>query len=244
MSEPAGMSAGPLVVVSPHLDDGVLSCGALLAAHPGSRVITIFAGRPPAGAPLTEWDAAAGFGPRDDVMGARREEDRAALALLNAAPLWLDFCDAQYGVAASVEDIAVALEAAIDGSSLRTVLVPLGLFHSDHHLAADGCLALVRRRPDLQPFAYADVPYRRIPGLLDERLSALAQTGWRLERLEPCRGGATAKRAAVACYRSQLRALGTPGRLGHGDAFAEEWYWRLTPPAKRSARRVELVHRV
>jgi hypothetical protein len=31
----------------------------------------------------------------------------------------------------------------------------------------------------------------------------------------------------VAFYRSQLRGLGTPGRLGHADALADERFWTL-----------------
>jgi LmbE family N-acetylglucosaminyl deacetylase len=36
----------PIVVLSPHLDDAVLSCGVLLAANGGARVVTVFAGMP------------------------------------------------------------------------------------------------------------------------------------------------------------------------------------------------------
>lgn len=35
-----------LLVVSPHLDDAVLSCGCWLASRPGAAVVTVFAGRP------------------------------------------------------------------------------------------------------------------------------------------------------------------------------------------------------
>jgi hypothetical protein len=66
-----------LLVLSPHCDDAVLACGEMLEAHPGSVVATVFAGCPPAGAPLTEWDRAAGFQAGDDVMNARRAEDLA-----------------------------------------------------------------------------------------------------------------------------------------------------------------------
>jgi LmbE family N-acetylglucosaminyl deacetylase len=86
-----------LIVVSPHLDDAVLGCGHLLAQRPGAVVITVFAGRPPRRERVTPWDAAAGFGPGDDVVGARRMEDRRALGALGARPLWLPFLDAQYG---------------------------------------------------------------------------------------------------------------------------------------------------
>ena len=50
------------MVLSPHCDDAVFGCGELLADRPGSTVITVFAGRPGSGVPLTRWDAAAGFG--------------------------------------------------------------------------------------------------------------------------------------------------------------------------------------
>ena len=33
-----------VVVLSPHLDDAVLGCGRLMAAHPGATVVTVYAG--------------------------------------------------------------------------------------------------------------------------------------------------------------------------------------------------------
>jgi hypothetical protein len=50
-----------MLVVSPHLDDAVLSCGRWLAAHPGTLVVTVFAGVPSNGNRLTDWDARCGF---------------------------------------------------------------------------------------------------------------------------------------------------------------------------------------
>ncbi|MGH6635951.1 MAG: hypothetical protein ACRED0_07390 [Gammaproteobacteria bacterium] len=50
----------PLLVVSPHCDDGVFSCGQLIEAHPGAVVATVFAGRLPPNHPLPEWDRGAG----------------------------------------------------------------------------------------------------------------------------------------------------------------------------------------
>ena len=41
---PAGMTN--IVVVSPHLDDALLSCGELLARCGGASVVTLFAGAP------------------------------------------------------------------------------------------------------------------------------------------------------------------------------------------------------
>jgi LmbE family N-acetylglucosaminyl deacetylase len=219
-----------MVVVSPHCDDAALGCGDLLLAHPGTLVVTVCAGRPPAGSPLASWDADAGFGPGDDVMAARRAEDAAALALLDARPRWLDFCDAQYRAPAPVAAVAGVLRPLLDRAGATTVLVPLGLFHDDHRLAhAAGRLAAAGRRL----LAYEDALYRRYRGLLDARLAALRADGvaMRPTRLAPERPASARKRAAIACYRSQLRALHTPGRPGHEDALAPERVWELGPCA-------------
>jgi LmbE family N-acetylglucosaminyl deacetylase len=74
-----------IVVLSPHLDDAVLGCGNLLAAHPGARVITVFAGAPPTYPdPMTWWDRLSGFTTGDDPLAVRRAEDAGALGELGA----------------------------------------------------------------------------------------------------------------------------------------------------------------
>jgi len=97
-------------------------------------VVTVFAGRPPANLPLPEWDQAAGFQPGDDVMSIRRAEDLEALTLLQAKPLWLDFCDNQYGCSPSVMEVVSALQEVVRRVPHDAIFLPLGLFHSDHQL--------------------------------------------------------------------------------------------------------------
>src|SRR5579885_1807474 len=116
---------GGLVVISPHCDDAVFACGCLLEAHPGSTVVTVFAGSPPAGHAITEWDRAAGFEAADDVLGIRRAEDASALALLDARPVWLNFCDSQYGQTPSRDAISTALSDILDRVPGENLLVPL-----------------------------------------------------------------------------------------------------------------------
>jgi LmbE family N-acetylglucosaminyl deacetylase len=80
---------GTLLVLSPHLDDAALSCGASMAraVDEGWRVavVVFFAGRPAPGS-LTPGAQAyheqSGLG--DDAMDARIGEDEAAMALLSA----------------------------------------------------------------------------------------------------------------------------------------------------------------
>ncbi len=231
-------AAQPVLVVSPHLDDAVFGCGQLLAARPGSAVVTIFAGAPPTYDTVTDWDALAGFRPGDDVMAARREEDARALAILDARPIWLDFCDSQYHRSPSAPEIARALDQAIGERGLRAVFIPLGLFHSDHHLAHAAALDVLRRRPDLAWFAYEEAMYRKIPNIVAERIVALHGEG-----IAPTPAGISsacgyeAKERAIACYASQLRALVAPKKPGHEDALGTERYWSLVPcgQARRGA---------
>lgn len=217
-----------LLVISPHLDDAVFSTGARLAAHPGAVVVTVFAGRPPAGRAVTPWDADCGFTARDDVIGRRREEDRRALALLGARPRWLRFTDRQYGPSPPAAAVAAALAEVLRREGARRVLFPLGLFHSDHRLVGDAALALATAHCGIEWEAYEDVPYRALPGLVDEAVARLRSRGVHLRRRAASPASAI-KRRAVACYRSQLRGLATAGRLGHADAFRSEGYWRLGP---------------
>jgi LmbE family N-acetylglucosaminyl deacetylase len=217
---------GRVAVISPHFDDGVFGCGDLLAMWPGAIVVTVFAGRPPAYGALTAWDAAAGFGEGDDVVAARREEDRAALAHLGATAAWLDFCDSQYAQPVTAEAIAVTLAETLPGLAPAAVIAPLGLFHSDHRLASDASLA-ARRCREVAWLLYEDAIYRRLPGLVAERLAHLARAGIEVAPAEVGGVPSPRKRAAVACYVSQLRALSRPGSAGYDDAFAPERYWTV-----------------
>ena len=219
----------PWLVVSPHCDDGVLACGALLAMHPGSIVATVFAGTPPTYQPFTEWDRACGFAPGDDVMALRRGEDARALETLAARPVWLPFLDSQYRSTPTVSAVADALCDVIQACSPRAIAFPLGLFHSDHVLVREAMLQLAARTT-MPPLAvYTDALYRRLADALDKQIAALSNRGFELrERAERASPRAQAlKRAAIACYASQLRALATPGRLGHADAYEAERYMDL-----------------
>lgn len=212
------------LLVSPHLDDAVFSCGDWLAAHPRTLVATVFAGAP-RGAMHTPWDAACGFADGREAVAARRAEDRAALAALGARALWLDFLDSQYLDSPGPEALRQALCGVLAQSSAGTVLFPAGLYHSDHELVHAAMLALCRAHPRRCWIMYEDALYRRGPGRLQRRLAALLAGGWSATPLAaPAPAAAGAKRAALACYRSQLRALGRPS-----DLVAAEGYWRVEP---------------
>lgn len=226
---PEPLTGTRTLFVSPHLDDAVFACGRLLASAPGAVVATVFAGRPPASSGLTEWDRAAGFRPGDDVVGRRREEDRQALAGLGAWPLWLDFRDSQYGAAPSAEAVAEQLRRVCLQCEPQSVFFPLGLFHSDHFLTHAAALLLLGHCSGCRWFAYEDALYRRLPGLCEDRIAALRRAGYVLQRVRFAEtpDAAAQKAAAVACYRSQLQALASPGRPGAADLDEAECCWRI-----------------
>src|SRR5262245_17965681 len=239
MRDHAGHSAGArdrrLAAISPHLDDAVFGSGDAIREHPGASVVTVFAGVPPARGELTPWDVASGFEVGEDAVAARRDEDRAALALLGAVPHWLSFLDSQYADLPAAAEVAEALDVALRLIRPEIVVIPLGIWHSDHALAHEAAISLVARHPQLEWMAYEDAIYRRFPGDgVARRRRDLAARGLQLAPMSPGRPAAEIKRRSIAGYRSQLRALAAPGGPGWEDALEPERHWRLLP---RSASR-------
>ncbi len=234
----------PLGAISPHLDDLALSCARLLAAHPGSSLVTVFAGGPSSVDPLTGWEALSGaFDPGADIVGARRAEDKRAAALLGAEHRHLDHWDDQYrhpiygyvGPSGGelVAVIASDLEDQVGRLDRSTWLVPLGLSHPDHEITAAACLAVAERHPELDWVVYEELPYAVFQA---ERVGALVarleDRGFELgapDGIELTGDGPT-KDEVVACYTSQL------GPLGEGVSAAvdtPERIHRLFPPHSR-----------
>jgi LmbE family N-acetylglucosaminyl deacetylase len=182
---------GNVAVLSPHLDDAILSLGAAIAkARSEVAVVTVFAGDPDSALPAGEWDLRAGFRTAGEAARARREEDALACADVGARPVWLPFGDHQYPPA---DDAAVwaALERALEGAG--TVLVPaFPLQHPDHARL----LELVVRfgLPGRRLGRYVEQPYAaawtdRPPG--DGWTPLAAGLPERLKKLRACRRYAT-----------------------------------------------------
>lgn len=215
-----------ILVLSPHLDDAVLGCGAFLAGRPGSVVLTIFAGLPPEDMPAPDWDRRCGFGSAREAMLARMEENRRALEQLRAVGLQLDMLDSQYGGTST--GLAARLAQELMRLRPRTVLLPMGLFHEDHIRVSNAALRMRRWAGDSEIcwIAYEDALYRRRTGLVQQRLAALRARGVRATPWLTIPADLPAKRRAVAAYASQLEPLGLiPGR---GDDALPEHYWRLS----------------
>ncbi|HEY1740624.1 MAG TPA: PIG-L family deacetylase, partial [Acidimicrobiia bacterium] len=204
-----------------------LSCGALIATKPATLVLTVFAGRPQHVFDTpTEWDQSCGFDAGDDVVGARRAEDECACAALGAQCVWLDFVDDQYGEPVAIEEIAETLAAAVDDAKPAEFFVPLGLVHPDHDRTHRACRPLLGRT-EWKVFAYEDLPYRALPGVVDTRIAELDAAGLHPRPVDlEVDGRDPRKYEAIACYPSQARGLAAAWP-GYERVLTREHYWRL-----------------
>jgi LmbE family N-acetylglucosaminyl deacetylase len=231
-----------VVVVSPHLDDAVMSLGATIAqsvqAGVTLEVLTVFGGDPSSEEPASSWDNGSGFSTEGQATSARREEDREACVVLGAEPRWLTFGAEPYGRHGSEDEIWAAVVAATRDADC--VFLPgYPLVHRDH---AELTQLLLRRGMDCRRIAlYAEQPYsfyqRRIPltSTLAPALDGVLSGSLAWTRLGSNRAHRRTKMQAVRAYQSQLRQLGLGyfrrlRMLGHeaaqgGEAIA----WLSTP---------------
>jgi len=228
-----------VLVVSPHLDDAVLGCGAFMSVHPGVTVVTVFAGNPPAYPdPMRLWDVQSGFGPGDDVMEVRRGEDRAALAVLDASPVHLDFVEHTYNAGdkpVAPRVIAGGLAPTLQALRPTLVLAPFGLANPDHDVVHRACMQVRDELDDdggTSWWLYQDFGYHHIPGMLAWRTSSLFKRGvWPTPVCPEIDSNDKRKLAAVECYPSQLHALDDDWQIRAKLAtHAPEQYWRLDAP--------------
>jgi len=227
-----------VMVCSPHFDDAALGAAFLLLAHPGSTVVTVCGGRPAAYPdPPSEWDALGGFQAGDDIVGLRQEEDRAAMDVLGATPVWLDFVDHQYlapAERAAADTVAAEIEGVIDRVQPTAVFVPMGLANPDHVITHDAGALLAAKRDDITWFCYEDSGYKHIPGMLAWRISKLFRSDlWPTPMVVPALLDNDRKRAAIECYASQLPPLNRDHALGARiSGGAPEQHWLLAAPPR------------
>lgn len=213
------------VLLSPHLDDAVLSCWRALDRPEPATVVNVFSSAPPAGAPVGWWDRITGASDSAARMREREAEDGEALAVAGARARDLRLLDHQYrSTSIGAADLAAALEPALDADAVLHAPAAID-GHPDHVLVRDAAVRLATGARSL--VLYADLPHAvrhgwpawvtgepeppgidvgadweaalRRSGLVVERLVARA---WPLDAA--CRAR---KLGALAAYRTQRAAL-------------------------------------
>lgn len=227
-----------LLVLSPHLDDGVVSAGGLIhrARARGERVllVTVFTADEPNDLPsklardLHRW-----FGIGRSVLEERRREDLAACAILGVEARHLDLPDAVYRTddstgrafyrdlgslfaqprSADTRQILPLLENHFSELPVAgRTLAPLGIGgHVDHRLvraAAERAFGA----GDTELLFYEDFPYVRKMGAL--RLVLKPRREWRRVVISLSEEDLAARIEATAAYASQIDPLfGSPLKM-------------------------------
>jgi len=200
---------GRVLVVSPHLDDAVLSLGAVMASpgRPGTEwiVVTVFAGDPDSTAPASSYDRRCGFLSAGEAASIRRQEDKRACAILGARPVWLPFGDMQYEPIRDADRVWATLERHINRAEL--LLLPgFPLTHLDHLWITELVLA---RMPKNVPIGfYAEQPYARSAPPPHKWQALIAERSVRWVSLCAGIGDRFAKGRACRAYWSQFRTFG------------------------------------
>src|SRR5271166_3491673 len=235
-------------ILSPHLDDAMLSLWGVLAGPGDVGVINVFDGVPAGQHAIGWWDRLTRA--KDPLARAveRHAEDRAALALVGRSAQSLGFVDAQY------RDGQPTPESLVERIARRlppesAVLAPAALGeHPDHRGTRTAALAL--RERGFQVALYADIPHATphgwpawVTGAGREGDSAAAAEWERSMRDAGLSPGALApqvraldateqehKRRAVGCYRSQLSGLEAGfSLLSRPEILSYEVIWPLPP---------------
>jgi LmbE family N-acetylglucosaminyl deacetylase len=214
------MQGQRVTVLSPHLDDAVLSLGATIAAATRSgafvRLLTVLGNDPDSTAPAGPWDQRTGFRTVGEAARARREEDGRACAIVGADPVWLPYGDEQYQRGATDDEVWAAIEPGLVGAD--TVLVPgFPLQHKDHAWLAG--LVLARRSDRWRVGLYVEQPYALPAGKLRgvEGVLPFLQEPPVWETIPRTRSERRAKRRACREYRSQLDQMGASYRVTWRD---------------------------
>ena len=240
-------STGRVVVVSPHLDDAVLSAFGLLTEASSATVVSICAGIPDESLPPGEYDRLTRSASPRARMLARRDEDVRVLARLGVRHVHLDVLDHPYRTAdPQPADLARAIDAVLPDHDTLVIPAAIGA-HPDHVLTREAALLLLVVGVRL---AMADLPYAAVfgwpatvtgrpdPPFLDPSaawtpaLQRLAESSGNspemiVQRLSP--RAQRRKLAAVSGYMTQFDALeaGPSREITHAQRRGYEVAWRF-----------------
>ncbi|MFZ1927088.1 MAG: hypothetical protein WAU42_13210 [Solirubrobacteraceae bacterium] len=240
-------ATAPPLLLSPHWDDAVFDCWALLKSDDDLTIVNVFAGTPSAGR-LTRWDRVTGASDSNARARERITEDKQALAQVGRSAVNLPLLDAEYrepGPAPSLSDIDRALTEKVRLTS--RVYAPAGLgTNADHKLVRWYSRTLMSTGMPIS--LYADLPYCVVHGwphwvdgserdphrdvdafwrtfLTDVPELELRRA--RVERLDDQQ--AAAKLAAMRIYGTQFSSLdsGAAGVLSNPAIHRFEVIWDL-----------------
>jgi LmbE family N-acetylglucosaminyl deacetylase len=236
-----------VLLVSPHLDDAVLSAWSVLTEAGAVDVVNVCTALPPAGI-LTRYDRLVRATESASLFAERLAEDREALALAGREPRGLGFLERQY--ASSPLDLGgLAAAIARELEDATRVYLPAGIGAHDDHVAVRDAGLEAAAGAGIQATLYAEVPYAVhkgwphwvVGGEPDPHLDPDSDWEVYLQTVPVAREAlvaearrlgaeeAAAKLAALRTYRTQFASLrsGIVDRFSNPDVLAHEVFWRV-----------------
>jgi LmbE family N-acetylglucosaminyl deacetylase len=249
---PAVLRDAPLLLLSAHFDDAVLSCAALIAREKPIDLLTVFAGNP-APPRQGDWDRVTGFVDSAESRRVRRAEEHSAFADTPHRLGFLDLVEAEYLTGRRARNDAKPIAAAtsrwLEQNSGGVVAVPAGagrnpgvittvrrrvgtrvpLRHPDHLFLRDAALDAVASL-DAQAVLYEELPYLWGEAAEGEVRRITRSRGLFAERVV-VQVDIRSKAARIAVYASQVPHLTVRGRRVDVAEHLpeEERYWILNP---------------
>ncbi len=225
------------LVLSPHFDDAVFSCGGtihqLVAAGEKVDVRTVMAGTPPR-LPDTSFvhELHARWEEGSAPVQARLQEDDAALQRLGAGASrmvsWFDCVYRMTRAGAALYPDEASIFGEINPNDTiaqllptivlsvrdvpRYIYAPLGVgHHVDHQIVRNWGITLKQYYPWVALKFYEEYPYTQDPQAVDNALSLLQQAhpalNIKLETVSLTEADVQGKLDAIACYKSQISSF-------------------------------------
>ena len=241
------MTSAPIVILSPHFDDAVVSAWHALTSDREVLVVNFFTAVPPEGLPLTMADRLAGVSSSAELVRMRHQEDREALSLVGRDSITLDFTEDQYRTEpVTAGQLRDALLAQV--TSAASVLAPAAIgAHPDHELVRDVGLLLADNGWTVE--LYADMPYAvrygwpewmtgvdpgphlHVEAWWQDFLDEITGRGHKLTQ-QVCdlgEAGSEAKLEAMKCHATQFQQLnnGIVNRLSNPLIRRYELSWQV-----------------
>jgi len=245
------LPSGPLLLLSPHLDDAALSCAALIDRVEPVDVLTVFAGSPD---PPVQgaWDRRTGFKDSSASLAARLVEERAAFAGTPHRLGTLSLLEMQYLSGARPEadvrsfvsavstwlaqhpDATVAIPAGagrVPGrvrNRLHRLVAPRPHRHPDHLFVRDTALNVLASFSVAAAILYEEFPY--LFGASANREVEKLVRKWRISASPiVVRVDREVKAKRIAAYETQVPHLGFGERRvdSASDLPSIERYWLI-----------------
>jgi LmbE family N-acetylglucosaminyl deacetylase len=239
---------GPVVVLSPHLDDALFSLWSVVSGAGDVAVVNVCTGIPPP-EPVPRWDRVTGATDSAEHMRLRLAEDREALAHVGRDPVGLGLLDAHYGrPSVTASEVVRRTGDHVEEASVLYAPAALG-GHADHRATREAAFRIVEGS-GIPLRLYADFPYavrfgwpHWVSGEPRE-LHRAPDADWELWLADvPCgpahlrprvrrlsEAEASARLLAMRLYRTQFAATngGPIGRLENSYALRFEVVWEVS----------------